>query len=338
MRTAPTINYLLLLSCFAILGGCLCVSAIHGQENGQDNRDRAIPGREPSRRARPPNWKPGAAEEVFFRDAFRDALFGMRPSHLAGGKNPATAVSPGDAATNPLTAVAGRGWSTIISADTIEDEIKVLAQQVNQTVTTPAKFASRGYLDARTQFSLLGLLFAIAHEYDGDIRWQKHAATVRDRFLHAASIAKVGTIQVYNAAKNRKAELDELVRGGSIDTDSPSVGDSWLQRLDRGPLMERLESAHQESIEPALASAAALRAAADRVIHEAELIAAIGYVLTRDGMEDANDEEYVEYCVQLKRAARDVIQAVKQNNYSAARSAAGEISKSCSNCHETYRD
>ena len=121
---------------------------------------------------RPPNWKPGDAEEVFFRDAFRDALFGTRPSSMVGGTNPAAVLSPGNPTTNQLTAVPGPGWSTIISAATIEDEIKVLAQQLNQTVTTPAKFASRGYLDVRIQFSLLGLLFAIAHEYDGDIRWR----------------------------------------------------------------------------------------------------------------------------------------------------------------------
>jgi hypothetical protein len=334
MKAAPTIHSLFLLNCLAILGGWLWVLPAQGQ----DDRHKAISERASSTRVRPPEWKPDDAEEVFFRDAFRDALFGSRPPDMTRGTNSAVDASPGDPATTPLAAVQGPAWSAIISAETIEDEIKVLAQQLNQTVTTPAKFASRGYLDARIQFSLLGLLFAIAHEYDGDVRWRNHAATARDRFLQTASITKDGTIEVYHAAKNRKAELDKLVRGGSIGTDSSNDGDGWLQMLDRGPIMERLETADQETIQPALASASALRAAADRLIHEAELIVAIGYVLTREGMEDANNEEYVAYCDQLKRAATDVIQAVRQNDYSAARGAAGEISKSCSNCHESFRD
>lgn len=334
MRSTPTINCLLLLNCLAIFSGCLWVSAARAQED----RDKVIRGGELWRRVRPPMWKAGDTEEVFFGNAFLDALSGTRPAHMSGRPHPAVAVSPSHPATKQNAAVVARGWSAIISAETIEDEIKALAQQLNQTVTTPGRFASGGYRDARIQFALLGFLFGIAHEYDGDIRWRKHAATARDRFLEAAALAKVGTIQVYNAAKNRQDELDELVRGGSIDTSSSNDRDGWLHMLDRGPLMKRLETAHQESIEPAVASESALRAAADRLIHEAELVAVIGYVLTRDGMEDANDDEYVRYCEQLKRAAGEVIQAVEQDDYSAARGAAGEISKSCSNCHETYRD
>ncbi len=338
MRTAPTINFLPFLKCLTILGGFLCVS----DAQCQVDRDQVIRGHELSReglsrRVQSPNWKPSDAEEVFFDDAFRDALYGTRPLNMVIGTNPATVLPASNPARNPLTTVHDSGWSTIISAETIEDEIKVLTQQLNQTVTTPTKFANRGYVDARIQFSILGMLFAIADEYDGEIRWRSYAATARDRFLHVASIAEVGTVEVYAAAKNRKTELNQLVRGGSIDTAQSNAGDSWPRMLDRGPLMERLETAHQESIEPALASAATLRTASDRLIHEGELIAAIGSVLTRDGMEGANDEEYVEYCVQLKRAAGDMIQAVKQNDYDAARGAAGEISKSCSNCHEAYR-
>jgi acetoin utilization deacetylase AcuC-like enzyme len=286
---------------------------------------------------RPPDWKPGDAEEVFFRDAFRDALRGTRPANMSGlGKSPAILSGEGPIS-SPPTVPEGKHWAAIITAETVEDEIKSLTQQVSQTVTTPVKFASQGYLEARRQFSLLGMLFAIACEYDGEIRWQNDAATARDRFLQTAALAKDGTIEVYNAAKNQKTELEQLVRGGSIGAGPSTPPAQWTEMLDRRPLMERLETAQQESLEPKMASAATMQAAAADLIHESELIGAVAHVLTRDGMEDAGDETYIAYCERLKSAARAMINAVKQRDYGAARAAAGGISKSCSDCHETYR-
>ena len=40
---------------------------------------------------------------------------------------------------------------------------------------------------------------------------------------------------------------------------------------------------------------------------------------------------------QMKKSARNIVDAVKLKNDEAARKAVGEINKACSNCHEDYR-
>ena len=316
-----------------VIGGRELVAGAAAQGQVRDPAVRSP--RNPSR-VLPPAWQSLDTEKVFFRDAFRDALRGERPVHLLGNSNPA-GMSTDDPAALPDPSPDKKRWSTIIAAETVEDEIKSLSQQVNQTVTTPAKFASGGYLDAQRQFSLLGMLFAIVHEFDGDIRWRNEAVSARDSFLQAALNTKDGSIQFYNAAKDYKMELAQLVRGGSMGGRRSTLPVKWTEMLDRRPLMERLETALQETIDPKLASAATMQADTVRLIHEAELMRAIAHVLTLDGLEESHDMDYVEYCEQLKQAASAVIQAVKQNNYESARSATGEINKSCNDCHESYR-
>ena len=75
----------------------------------------------------------------------------------------------------------------------------------------------------------------------------------------------------------------------------------------------------------------------ENLIHEAELVAAIAYVIRQEGFEYWDDEDYSNYCKMLETNALEVIRAVKLGDYRAARNAAGEISKVCSNCHEGYR-
>ncbi|MEC9002285.1 MAG: cytochrome c, partial [Planctomycetota bacterium] len=60
-------------------------------------------------------------------------------------------------------------------------------------------------------------------------------------------------------------------------------------------------------------------------------------ILHNTGLEDAYHEDYAAYPNRFKKAAQDISDAVKLNNHEAARKAAGEISKACTECHEGYR-
>ena len=74
-----------------------------------------------------------------------------------------------------------------------------------------------------------------------------------------------------------------------------------------------------------------------RQLHEAEMVAVMAEVLCKAGMEDADDETYTGFAQQMKKSARNIVDAVKLKNDEAARKAVGEINKACSNCHEDYR-
>ena len=305
-----------------MLTACLTANVLLGQR--ADN----------NKRARLPDWKelpPG----IFFEDAFRDGLTGPRPKVRGATNNGSSGPEQTDADQPPVSS--GFAWSQLISASTIEDEIKAIRPRVEDSVKTAGHFKGRGYLEARREFSIAAVLFAIVADYDDDVRWKKSAAVARDSMARVAANAKVGTTPVYREAKQRILDLDDLIRGSSL-AGKPTQGDvEWGELFDRGPLMLRLEQSHQERLAMWLASKNEFNKQHDRIVHEAELVAMLAQVLATEGMQDADDDDYKAYCETLKKAAQDLIDSTKRNDYDAARRSAGEIHKSCGECHELYR-
>jgi hypothetical protein len=295
-------------------------------------------GTKSTRRAQPPKF--ANKSETFFADAFKEALVGERPADLGkpAAAAVATATSTVPAAGGGAADSGGGGWSRLISAGTIEDTIKGLKLQVDKEITTPTDFAGKGHILARRDYSLLAMLFAIASEYDGDVRWKKDAPAAREAFARSAANFKVGTAQAFTEAKARKDELAELV-GGSAPFAGKGIEakPQWGQVAGRAPLMKYLELAWEPRLKPLLGDKSQFAAKSDQVLRDAELFAAIGEVLAKDGMPDADAAEYKAFCNRLRDGSKQIIDAVKSKNFDAASSASGVITKACAECHENYR-
>jgi hypothetical protein len=276
--------------------------------------------------------------DPFYADAFAEGLVGARPADLgkaAASAGPANSVP---AALSGGGGSVGSGWSALISGATIEDTIKSLKQQVDKEVTTVSDFKGKGHKLARRDYSLLAMLFGIASEYEGDVRWKKDAAAARDAFARSAANFKVATDQAFNEAKTRKEELNDLVGGSSPfagKTAEPKA--AWGQIAGRAPLMQYLESAWEPRLKPMLTEKSQFAANSDKILRDAEMFAAIGEVLAKDGMADADAAEYKAFCVRLRDGAKQIIDGVKQKNFDEASKASSAIGKACAECHENYR-
>jgi hypothetical protein len=294
------------------------------------------------KRAAAPKYSASDIKGVYFEDIFDGkVLAGERPANfgaaVAGGGKTAggsVAVAGGGGSEGGGS---GAGWSKLISAATIEDEVKGLKLQVDKTVTTPTEFAGKGYKEARRNFMMLAMLFAIIGEYDGEVRWKQHAPTARELFARTSANAKVGTQQVYNEAKLRKTDLEELLGGNLSAKGSGEAKFTWGTVCDRSPLMQRLEMGLEPRLQQWTASKSEFMGKKDEILREAELFVVMGHVLMQEGMDDAEDAEYKTFCEMLKKAALDVVDAVKLGNDEQARKAVGTISKSCADCHDKYR-
>lgn len=294
---------------------------------GAQNRSQA-------KRVARPSFDDKEARKIFFENLFDGrVLAGDRPSDLS-----ASAARPGkptDAGSESSSGTAA-GWAAIVSGSTIEDEVKLARQALDESVTTPTEFAGRGYKSAQVQFTTLALLFGIASEYDGDVRWKSDAASARDAFARAAANAKAGgNSQVFSEAKSRKQDLQELINGSGFPAKgSVEPKTNWGQTCNRIPLMQRLEATQESRMREWVADKAAFKANKEKLLHEAQLVAAIGEVLGKEGMEDADAEEYKAFCLKLKKAALEVADAVKLDSDEAARKAVSNINTTCDQCHE----
>jgi hypothetical protein len=282
------------------------------------------------KRARPPKWSADVLD-AFFEDA-REKLVGQRPNYSTHDSAAIAAVGPASDAPP-----AGGSWSKLIDADTLENEIKRLEAAVKQDVTKPSEFKGGKYQDCRRHFSVLAMLFAIAAEYDGQVRWQDTAAGLRDLFARAGYNCKVGTDQTYREASQRKQDLADLISGSRPAVPQAEREADWSQVADRPPLMQRMNVAHEERLTKWLANEREFTQHVDDARHEAQLIAAIAEVIGRDGFEYWDDEEYAGYARELKQAAIDVAGAAEQENFPRARDAGARMTKACADCHVGYR-
>lgn len=294
------------------------------------------------KRAQPPAK---LKSDLFYADAFKEGLVGERPADLgkagavaAAGPAPLSAPATGSGESGSIGGAAGSGWSALISPATIEDNIKSLKQQVDKEITTLSDFKGKGHIFARRDYTLLAMLFGIAAEYEGDVRWKKDAAVARDAFARSAANFKVATDQAFNEAKTRKQELGDLVGGSSpYGGKSADAKATWPQVADRASLMQYIDTAWQQRLNPALSDKGAFTSSTDKILRDAEMFAVISEVLMKEGMKDAADAEYVAFCKKLREAAKQIISAAKQKDFGEVSKAKSTISKACDECHESYR-
>jgi hypothetical protein len=290
------------------------------------------------RRARPPAtaWDraTAGASGTFRDDAFAE-LVGERPDFAAvASKGSAAPGAAGTAAANPA---AGFRWSAIVSEETLTDEIKDMKGNLAQAVASPSAFKGGGYDKAREAFSAVALAFGVIAAYDQEVRWQKDAAAVRDLFARVGFNCKVGTDQSFAEAKLRVADLAELLDGTSPTARADRDDDfRWSQVAARPALMSRLELA-DERLGAAISSAGAFEKAVDQLRHDAEIVAAIGEAIRQPDYEYHDDETYLGYAATMRDAAVRARDAAKKKDYEAARSAVGDLKKSCDSCHGDYR-
>ncbi|MEM6331388.1 MAG: cytochrome c [Planctomycetota bacterium] len=98
-----------------------------------------------------------------------------------------------------------------------------------------------------------------------------------------------------------------------------------------------MEVALQERLSPMIGSERALSRGAEDAAHEAQVLAALAEVITREGFADADDEDYTAISHRLRAAAADLARAAEEENYEPARTGLGAVGQSCVACHEDYR-
>jgi cytochrome c556 len=284
----------------------------------------------PRQRAEPPqSWSRGTAGQ-FFPDAFAE-LEGPRPDFTAvtttpaGGSNAVEGGSP-DAA---------RTWSSLVSGETLADEIKTMKMEIDKIIAKKRDFTGGGYLDARNGFSSIAAAFAVIAVYDGDVRWKDTATRGRDRFAAVAFECNQGNDNTFAIATQAAEDLQKLVSGSGIGG-AAGKQDDWSRIAARQPLMARLERA-EKALAEVSASEAAFTKDAERLLHEAEIVALIGEFIQQPQCDDFDDETYRGYASTMRDAATQLATATRKGEFAAAQSAISTLRKSCDTCHGDYR-
>ena len=275
---------------------------------------------------------------IYFKNLFEDGLVGPRPAQLTPGIS-ATSIKPTgfeSSEGNTATVESSSQWSGLVSATTIEDEVKEIQKRLGMEVTTPVKFKSE-YSKAHQSFSMLSMLFGIVREYDSEVRWKRFASEAQISFERAAANSRVGTIQAYESCKRRKEDLAEMVRGGNFNESEKAPEElDWSAVIDRSPIMKRLQVS-KDLLKQLSSNEKEFSGGTEKIFHESELIAAMGYALMMENMTDADDDGYLDLAKSMIDAAKQTKNACLNQDYESAATAINLIDQSCNNCHDEWK-
>ncbi|MEM6469970.1 MAG: cytochrome c [Planctomycetota bacterium] len=295
----------------------------------------AVVGFADEKRAPAPTFDKSTTDGVFFND-LSEAFRGKRPSLQSLRQTKRMAAAPALGLESKRGEATGGPWDELISPSSIEDEIKRLRLHYDTVVTQPGPFKSGGYEEARLDLMVMSSLFAVITEYGGDVRWKKDAPAARDLFARTAFNCNAGTTQVFNEAKTRKDDLQDLMSGSGLRGRKAEDGNDWTAIVDRSPMMEYADYLHEE-LRQATNDENALKSEPENALRPAELLAVLGKILVQEGMDESDDEDYVALTQAMTDAAVSVKVALERQDYEAARKAVGAITQSCDACHEQYR-
>lgn len=298
------------------------------------------------RRARPPQYSPNQFRGVFYED-ITSAVDADRPpatdlGALRVGVSTADGIASGASPESGKGAVdgfsnAGQGggkWLALADPVDLEDEIKRIKMGFDSLITTPGRFKSGDYRDVRGKMFVLSTLLAVVSEYEGDVRFKGDAAVARD-ILSRSAINLTG--DSFGDAKQRKADLQDLVSGGGLGRSVPTGSTDWTTVATRSALMDYLEDLMAETLRSGANDAAAFAENKASLKRAAAMVAIVGHALNEEGMEEADDADYRAFSDAMKAAALNLRGAIAGNDADSARLAVGAISQSCSSCHEQYR-
>lgn len=311
-------------------------------------RATAQNGKLPSR-AKPPQFESGKFDGVFFPDV-NAVLSGELPKsqstlQINSAGTTGNAMAGGGSSGAGSTSVGGAesgsesdpmGWKGLVSPSSLEGLVKESKLRLDKIVTTPTAFAGGGYNDARREFSLLSLLFAIIENYPGEVRWKASASAARGAMERTAANTKVGSRQVYDESKKRLQDLQTLLNGSPLTAEVKSEI-VWENLMDISPLMKLLEWAHEGQLAKITASEDLFKQNQEEIARLAELVAVLGRTSMIEKMPNADDAQFVAFAKEMIQQAQQIGVAVQTGNAELARSAAGKLGQSCATCHDSYR-
>jgi Cytochrome C' len=290
-------------------------------------------------RAKPPQFDSAKFSGIFYTDV-NSALSGSLPSTQSAVQIAGSTSNPSDNSQSANTAASADplGWKELISPGTLEDLVKGAKLRLDKAISTPAAFAGGGYNEARREFSLLSLVFAIIESYPGEVRWKSSAAAARAAMERTAANTKVGSRQVFDESKKRLQDLESLL-GGTAMTNEAKTDVVWENLIDFSPLMKILESSYDEGLAKLTSSEEIFnqKENQDAIVRYSELIAVLGRTATFENMPYADDAQFVTLAREMVAQAQQVGLAVRSGNAELARTASGKLGQSCTNCHDNYR-
>lgn len=229
----------------------------------------------------------------------------------------------------------GHAWQEVIPMEELQSEVKTLRNSLTKSVANPAVYGQNFKMIA-TEGAEMAALAGIVQEHSESISWKDKAQFVRD-FGAQLNQSAVGLgKENFDKTKTAYQKLTSVL-DGSVPADAGDVPATrpFNETASRKALMKRIEKA-KDWLKQDVNSEAKFKSMSDQIQHESAILAALATVVTTNGYEYTENDDYQQFAKSLIDGAKDVYGASKEEAYDRFKSAIDKINKSCTDCHGLY--
>ena len=256
---------------------------------------------------------------------------------------PTTVQTPANGAgtgTEPAKTIAtasdSSDWSTIISAETLQAEVKTIRNFLNQKLQTPGQYNSSMF-ELPAQTATLATLAGIASSHSGEIAWKERAPYIRTiaATMHAEKLQTGPKFQ--RPLLEKFEQIDEMLSGslpGGLD--KPADEFEFSELADMPFVMKRMEIAFNK-MKTEAGSEDSFEKNGDMIQQESAILGAMMKAVLTEGYGYADDEDFLGFAKPIQDSAKKMGEAVTAGSFETYDAGLSAITKSCTQCHNVYQ-
>ena len=264
----------------------------------------------------------------------------MTPDDSAGSDTTAAPASDSPKPPTETTTAAASGedtWATLITAATIDEEVKSIRNFLNENVHSVGTFNS-SMLMIPPKAAALGAVAVIVMEHPESVPWKDDAKYVRDL------AKKMNSSVLQRGAKDQKRieELYDAVdatlsRSKPSGLEEPPESDSFAEVAEMRLLMMRMEEA-EKRLKTEAGTEGAMGEKKAMVAHEASMMAVMAKIVAMPAYGYGDDAKFTGYANEVLKASQDIKTAAESGDFASYESALTRVSTTCSNCHSDFKN
>ncbi|MHC4877824.1 MAG: hypothetical protein ACYTGL_15290 [Planctomycetota bacterium] len=289
----------------------------------------------------------GIPFDVFFDrplEVAADSTTGASPGIAMtqpGAATDAAADTTDSAAASEAPAAAAVSWSTLISAEAINDEVRFLRNEMQSRLTNMGAY-KRSTLEIPVFGSSIAFFAEIAARHDGDISWKENAKYIRvlgTRISDVSSSAQGQTRNSYDEVNDAFLTINEILNNNTpaelpeVEDESPDFADFAEMTY----LMKRVERG-QQWMQTNTGSESGFNDKAATAIRETAVLAAMSEAFKAEGYGYNEDEEFTGYLDILRDAGTGMKKAVEEKDFSKYDELRSQAGQQCTQCHSVYKN
>ena len=227
-------------------------------------------------------------------------------------------------------------WSTIISADALQAEVKNIRNNLNQKLKTVGRY-NASLFEIPAQTATLATLAGIASSHSGEISWKERARYIRTiaATMHAEKMQTGPKFQ--RPLLEKFEQIDEMLSGslpGGLD--EPAAEFEFSDLAEMPLVMKRMEIAFNK-MKTEAGSEDKFLENGDMIQHESAILGAMMKAVLSEGYGYSDDADFLGFAKRIQDSARRIGDSVVAGNFETYDAGLSAITKACAQCHTTYK-